>query len=371
MITVEQDRADHLWMARAVRLAAAVFPPPHPNPRVGCVIVKNGRAIGEGVHSRAGMPHAEIEALGNCAKSAYGATVYVTLEPCSHFGRTPPCADALIDAGVQRVVVGHTDPSTQGSGRGVARLRQAGIDVRQGLLEQDARSLNQGFLHRIATGLPWVTVKLAASMDGGTALKSGDSRWITSAQARRDVHWQRAKAGAIVSSSATVRVDDPLLNVRLEPELEVEAQPLRVILDPLLTVPAEAKLFSVAGPLLIVHGVPAHHVDRDRLAAAGAELVQLGMAGGGRINLAAMLELLGKREVNSVWVEAGSTLAGELLRLDLVNELIVYMAPHLLGETAQPLVRLGELENMEQRRELYFHDIRRVGEEIKITARPK
>lgn len=358
-------------MARAVRLAEAVFPPPHPNPRVGCVIVKDGRCIGEGAHSLAGMPHAEVEALSRCTESPAGATVYVTLEPCSHSGRTPPCVDALIEAGVKRVVIAHTDPSPHVAGQGVARLCQAGVEITLGLLEEDARALNQGYLWRTETGRPWVTVKLAASLDGGTALASGESRWITSTQARRDVHRQRAQSAAIMSSAATVRIDDPLLNVRLSPPLEEERQPLRVILDPRLEVSPKARVFSVAGPVLIIHGAGERHAASAGLEAAGAELERVDVDALGCISPAAVLNILGGRGINSVWMEAGPTLAGGWLNSGLVDELIVYLAPHLLGETARPLLRLGGLEDMDRRRGLEIDEVRRVGDEIRITARPR
>ncbi|WP_231901949.1 bifunctional diaminohydroxyphosphoribosylaminopyrimidine deaminase/5-amino-6-(5-phosphoribosylamino)uracil reductase RibD [Halorhodospira halochloris] len=371
MATSEQSRADHRWMARAVRLAADTFPPPHPNPRVGCVIVKDGRPIGEGTHLRAGTPHAESHALGNCTEPSLGATAYVTLEPCSHFGRTPPCADALINAGIRRVVVGHVDPSCQVAGRGIERLRQAGLEVETGVLEQEAVSLNRGFLRRVETGMPWVTVKLAASIDGRTALASGESRWITSAAARYDVHRLRGEAAAILSSSATVKRDDPLLNTRLEPPLDDAQQPLRVILDPLLKLSTKAKLFSVSAPVLIFHGEAAQQADRARLEAAGVELAEVPMAGNRRLDLGAVLSELGEREINSVWVEAGATMAGAWLDSRLLDELIVYLAPCLLGEAAQPLLQIGELTSMDQRRDLSITDVRRVGEEIRVTAQPR
>lgn len=371
MTTTEQNLADHWWMARAVRLAAAVFPPPHPNPRVGCVIVSNDRLLGEGAHSRAGEPHAEALALADCSDSPCGATAYVTLEPCSHFGRTPPCADALIEAGLRRIVIAHSDPSSSVDGRGIERLRAAGLEVSVGLLEEDARALNRGYLHRSQYGRPWVTAKLASSLDARTALACGESRWITSAAARADVHRQRSRAAALISSEATVGIDDPLLNARPDPPLPDARQPLRVVLDRRLSLAGHARLFSVAGAVLILHGPDATLQGQERLTAAGAELCPVAVEEGGRLSPAAVLELLAERQVNSVWLEAGATLIGSWMQGGWLDELIVYMAPHLLGEAAQPLMRMGAIEQMSQRRELYFHEVRRIGKDLRITLRPR
>jgi len=360
---------DEHWMARAVRLAAAVFPPPHPNPRVGCVLVRDGGVVAEAAHERAGGPHAEAAALQAAGAAAAGATAYVTLEPCAHHGRTPPCSQALIDAGVARAVVGHRDANPRVAGSGIAQLEAAGIPVREGVLAADAEVLNRGFLRRIAGGRPWVTVKLAASLDGRTAMASGESRWITSAAARRDVHRARARAAAVVTGAGTVRADDPRLDARdVEPAVPAARQPLRVVVDPRLTTPPGAALLRAPGPVLICHGPYVNKARAEALLARGAGLQALPLTEDG-LEVAAVLDTLAGREVNEVWVEAGPTLAGAWVASGLADELLVYTAPHLMGDAAQPLLALPGIETMAQRHPLRFADIRRVGEEIRITAR--
>ncbi|MBK1734694.1 riboflavin biosynthesis protein RibD [Halorhodospira abdelmalekii] len=357
-------------MARAIRLAAAPFPPPHPNPRVGCVIVRAGRVLGEGAHRRAGEAHAEVIALASCTESPRGATVYVTLEPCAHYGRTPPCADALIEAGVGRVVVAHRDPHPQVAGAGIARLRAAGIEVSEGLLGASARDLNRGFLRRVAGGDPWVRVKLAASLDARTALASGESRWITSEAARRDVHRQRAMAAAVVTGAGTIRCDDPQLTARdVEPPLTAAQQPPRVVLDPRLRrVTPQAALLQAPGSVWLCHDGSAAPERIAALQAVGAEVIAVAAQPDGQLSLRDVLDLLRDRQVNEVWVEAGATLAGAWVAADLVDELVLYTAPCLLGEGAQPLLRLPLLTNMAARRRVRFQEVRRVGEELRVSA---
>ena len=356
-------------MARAIRLAARVFPPPHPNPRVGCVLVRGERLVAEAAHQRAGEAHAEAAALQLAGADARGATAYVTLEPCSHHGRTGPCAEALVEAGVARVVVAHRDPNPQVAGRGLARLRGGGIAVTEGVLGEDAEALNRGFLRRIAGGRPWVTVKLAASLDGRTAMASGESRWVTSAAARRDVHEGRARAAAIVTGAGTVRHDDPRLDARdcREP-LPAERQPLRVVLDPALSTVPSAALLAAPGPVLLLHGPEVPAARRPPLEAAGAMLEPI-KAGPDGLDLGQVMAALIRREINEVWVEAGPTLAGAWVRDGYADELRIYTAPHLMGDRARPLLHLPGLESMADRVRLHIEDVRRVGEEIRTTAR--
>ncbi len=369
MASSSEAHADERWMARAIRRAAAVFPPPHPNPRVGCVLVRAGEVVGEAAHQRAGGPHAEAAALAQAGEAARGATAYVTLEPCAHHGRTPPCADALAAAGVARVVAACRDPNPQVAGAGLARLERAGVAVEAGLLEPDAAALNRGFLRRIAGGRPWVRVKLAASLDGRTAMASGESQWISSAAARRDVHRLRAGAAAVLTGAGTVRADDPRLTARdVAPALEPAQQPLRVVLDPGLTTPPGSALLASPGPVLILHAEAAPAGRADALREAGAALAGVPGSGPGRLDLAAVLRALAAREVNEVLVEAGPTLAGAWLAAGLADELVVYTAPHLMGDAARPLLVLPGIEAMSERRPLRWSDVRRVGEEIRITA---
>ncbi|ABM61676.1 bifunctional diaminohydroxyphosphoribosylaminopyrimidine deaminase/5-amino-6-(5-phosphoribosylamino)uracil reductase RibD [Halorhodospira halophila] len=369
MTTTDRHPDDPRWMARAIRRAAAVCPPPHPNPRVGCVLVRDGSVLAEAAHEQAGGPHAEAAALQAAGGAAHGATAYVTLEPCAHYGRTPPCARALIDAGVSRVVVGHRDPNPRVAGGGIAQLEAAGVAVTEGVLAADAEALNRGFLRRMAGGRPWVRVKLAASLDGRTAMASGESHWITSAAARRDVHRGRAEAAAVLTGVGTVRADDPRLDARdVEPAVPAERQPQRVVLDPRLTTPPHAALFQAPGPVLIGHAEYVNEARARALRSCGAELLPLPLQEGG-LDLAAVLDALAAREINEVWVEAGPTLAGSWVRGGWADELIVYTAPHLMGDAARPLLALPGIETMAQRQPLAFSDVRRVGEEIRITAR--
>lgn len=359
-------------MAEAIRLAARGIYSTHPNPSVGCVIVSQGEVVGRGWHRQAGGPHAEVFALREAGERARGAEVYVTLEPCSHQGRTPPCADALIAAGVKRVVAAMQDPHPRVAGQGLERLSAAGIEVATGLLEAQARALNPGFITRLERGRPWVRLKLAASLDGRTAMACGESRWITGAAARQDVQRLRARSSAIVTGVATVLADDPAMNVRLDAQqlcgVEPLRQPVRVVMDSQLRMPPKAKMLSLPGETLVLTA----NGNRDAwraLQAAGAE-VALVKDNGGRLDPVAVLELLAQREINEVLLECGPTLAGSFMAAGLVDELLVYVAPHVMGDTARGLFRLPGLSHMQDRIELEWLDVRRVGEDLRLTARP-
>lgn len=356
-----------IYMAKALQLAAKGLYTTQPNPRVGCVLVKNKQIIAEGWHRKAGEPHAEIHALNQAGNKAKGTTAYVTLEPCSHHGRTPPCADALVEAGVARVVIAMEDPNPQVSGQGVARLREAGIEVITGVLEAQARELNPGFIKRMQSGLPYVRIKLAMSLDGRTAMASGESQWITGSAARNDVQKLRARSSAIVTAMGTILADDPSLNVRISAQelgLEIPPhQPLRVILDSQLSCPHDAKLFSLPGQTVILTSHP-EPVTEDF---THAEVVQL-KSSNGRVDLHAAMQWLASQDMNEVHVEAGSVLCGALLDAGLVDEVVIYMAPHLMGDEAKGLFHLPDIHSMEQRRALDIKDIRMVGQDVKITA---
>ncbi len=352
---------DSQWMARALQLAELGLNTTSPNPRVGCVLVKNGKNIGEGWHQRAGEPHAEVLALRAAGTATQGATAYVTLEPCCHFGRTPPCAGALIAAGISRVVVAMQDPNPLVSGQGIAALRAAGIEVECGLMETTARELNIGFFSRMTRGLPWVRSKIAASLDGRTALANGTSQWITGEAARHDVQRWRARSCAVLTGVGTVLADDPQLNVRID----VDRQPLRVVVDSALRISADAKI--IQGGVLIFtacNDISKHTA----LQARGAQVVLLPGANN-RVGLSAMLRDLAQRGINEVLVEAGRTLNGALLKAGLVDELVVYLAPQLLGDGARGMANLGELTQLEQRMNLVWQDVRQVGNDLRITAR--
>lgn len=362
---------DHRFMARALRLAARGLATTDPNPRVGCVVVHGGRVVGEGWHRRAGEPHAEIHALEQAGAAARGATVYVSLEPCAHHGRTPPCVDALRAAGVSRVVVATEDPNPSVSGQGLARLRASGIEVDSGLLAVDAEALNPGFMKRMRSGLPYVRCKLAMSLDGRTAMASGESRWITGADARRDVHGWRARSSAVLTGVETVLADDPALTVRDAPEpAGGHRQPLRVVFDSWLRTPPSAAILRQPGRTLLLHTHP--DVYREMaLEEAGAELWQAVPGPTRRVDPALALATLAGREVNEVMVEAGPTLSGTLLQADLVDELIVYMAPHLLGHEGNPLLRLPGLSRMSDRVGVEVAEVRQFGDDLRIIARPR
>lgn len=354
---------DYRYMARALQLARHGLFTATPNPRVGCVIVRDGRIAGEGWHERAGAPHAEVNALTVAGAAAHGATAYVSLEPCAHHGRTAPCAEALVDAGVARVVAAMQDPNPLVARKGLARLEQAGIAVECGLLEDEARELNIGFVSRMACGRPWVRMKLAASLDGKTALNNGNSRWITGAAARRDGHAWRARACAVLTGIGTVKDDDPQLTVR---EVETTRQPLRAIVDSRLETPLAAKILQGGG---VVIAAAVNDAGRIRmLQDKGAEVVVLPNAAG-KVALGTLLQDLARRGINEVHVEAGYKLNGSLLNEGLVDELVIYLAPHLIGDSARGMFSLPELEDLNGRRELKIHDLRVIGSDIRVIAR--
>ena len=358
---------DNRYMARALRLAERGLLTTDPNPRVGCVLVKEGRVVGEGWHERTGEPHAEVYALQEAGDLAAGATAYVTLEPCCHQGRTPPCTEALIAAGVARVVAAMEDPNPQVAGEGLSTLRRAGIDTCSGVLAAEAEQLNAGFVMRMREGRPRVRCKLAMSVDGRTAMASGESRWITGEAARRDVHRLRARSSAIMTGIETVLADDPSLTARPGDDAGDEIrQPLRVILDSQLRTPLAAGLLQMPGKTLLLTGV-AEAERKTRLTQTGVEVVTLPLKDE-RLDLSAVLQYLGTLEINEVHLEAGATLCGALLQAGLIDELVIYMAPHLMGNAARGLFALPGLERMEQRIPLSISDIRAVGEDWRITA---
>ncbi|ABO53888.1 MULTISPECIES: bifunctional diaminohydroxyphosphoribosylaminopyrimidine deaminase/5-amino-6-(5-phosphoribosylamino)uracil reductase RibD [Burkholderia] len=360
---------DFAHMQRALALAARGMYTTAPNPRVGCVIVKDGDVIGEGFTQPAGQDHAEVQALKDARArgcDVAGATVYVTLEPCSHFGRTPPCANALIDARVAKVVAAMEDPNPQVSGRGLGMLRDAGIDVRCGLLAYEAGELNIGFVSRMTRGRPWVRMKTAASLDARTALPSGESQWITGEAARLDGHAWRARACAILTGIGTVREDNPLLTVR---GIDTPRQPQRVLVDSRLDLPLDARLLEGA-PLLIFCGRldAAGEIRANVLQSRGAEVVSLANMQG-KVDLPGMLAALGARGVNELHVEAGHKLNGSLLREQCVDELLVYLAPSLLGSDAAAMFDLAAPTSLDGRTRLAFHSVERVGDDLRIVAR--
>lgn len=368
--------SDAHWMARALHLAERGLYTTDPNPRVGCVLVASGQVVGEGWHRRAGEPHAERLALTVAGERARGATAYVTLEPCSHHGRTPPCADALIEAGVARVVAAMSDPNPLVGGRGLGMLRAAGIATTVDVLADAAERLNPGFLKRMREGVPFVRCKLAASLDGRTAMASGESRWITGEAARRDVHRLRARSSAIVTGIETVLADDPSMNVRLPPgELpgfagaEPLRQPLRVVLDTRLRMPLRARMLELPGGTLVVCGEGAPADSEAELRDAGADVLRLPQLGG-RLDLGALLRALAQRAVNEVLIESGPTLAGSVLQAGLVDELVIYQAPHLMGHAARGLVKLHGVDEMSQRLAMQLRDARRVGEDLRLVLAP-
>jgi len=355
--------ADHAFMAQALQLAEKGLYTTTPNPRVGCVIVKDGTVIGSGWHEKAGGPHAEVHALRAAGEAARGATAYVTLEPCSHFGRTPPCADALIAAGVARVVAAMADPNPQVAGNGIAKLSAAGIETVAGLMAQEARELNIGFVARMTRGRPWLRLKVAMSLDGKTALNNGVSQWITGPEARRDAHAWRARSCAILTGIGTVRDDDPSLTVR---EVATPRQPLPVVLDGWLELRPAARVLD-GGKALVFSSV-SDEARTAALAARGAETICL-PDGTGKVDLHGMLTELGRRGINEVLVEAGARLNGALIQAGCVDELLIYQAPLLFGDKARGMAALPELTDLTGRRELEIFDSRRVGRDMRLRAR--
>lgn len=356
---------DHAHMAHALRLAERGLYTTHPNPRVGCVIARGEHVVGTGFHPRAGEPHAEVFALREAGEHARGATAYVTLEPCAHHGRTPPCADALIAAGVARVVIAAEDPFPQVDGRGIGKLREAGVAVDTGLLRDAARELNLGFFSRIERARPWVRVKLAMSLDGRTALANGESKWITGEAARADVQRWRARSAAILTGSGTVLADNPRLNVRL-PEGEAFTPPVRVLLDSRLRTPSDSHVLDGTVPTLVLH---APHAQPQDPRFQAAELCGVAEQGGA-LDLHAVMAELARRHIGEVHVEAGPGLCGALFAAGLVDELLIYMAPLLLGDSARPLLSLPALSDMADRWRLRTVDRRVLGEDIRLLFRP-
>lgn len=363
---------DHDMMNRALRLAQRGLFTTDPNPRVGCVIVRDGEVVGEGWHQRRGGPHAETHALQMSGTASQGATAYVTLEPCCHHGKTPPCTEALVAAGIRRIVVAMEDPNPLVAGQGLQQLRAAGIDVSSGLCRQEAERLNCGFIQRMQHGRPYVRCKLAMSLDGRTAMASGESQWISGAQARQDVHYWRARSSAILTGIGTVLQDDPALTARLEGSSGQEAipavrQPVRVVVDSRARLPAQARLLEQQGQTWLVSVVEAGPpltavMDQGRL------LCWTVAEKDGRVDLAGLMQALGEHQINECWVEAGATLSGALLQAGLVDELVIYMAPKLLGDQARGLFKLPGLERMAQGIDVQIQDMRRVGRDWRITA---
>ena len=353
---------DQGFMVRALALVERGRETSTPNPSVGCVIVKDGRVIGEGWHERAGEAHAEVRALAACGESPEGATVYVTLEPCSHHGRTPPCADALIAAKVARVVIAIQDPNREVNGKGIARLRESGVRVELGLMADEAREAHREFLKRVTRGWPWIRVKAASSLDGRIALANGASRWITGDAARHDVHRWRARACAMLTGIGTVIADDPQLTVRHVP---CRRQPKRVVIDNRLDMPLQAKILTGEPPLILT--VSDDAARRKAIEARGAEVVRV--PGEGKSDLLAVARLLGERGFNEVMVETGGKLMGSLLNAGVVDELLIYYAPSILGDKAQALFVLPEFTALEDVPRARVVEVRNVGDDIRVIAR--
>lgn len=364
---------DIIYMSRALELAAKGRFTTTPNPNVGCVIVLNDNIVGEGYHYKSGEPHAEVYALRMAGKKAKDATAYVTLEPCSHFGKTPPCADALIQAGIKRVVIAMEDPNPQVAGKGIARLQAAGIEICCGVLSTQAEELNKGFLKRMRHGIPYVQLKIAASLDGRTAMASGESKWITSPQARQDVQAFRAQSGAILSTGSTVLADNPALNVRwqeLPPTIKLHypvehlRQPLRVIIDSQNRMTPDLNVMRETGETLLVsqqhysYSLPQH-------------VKHLLLPNENRyIDLSQLMRSLADKAINSVWVEAGANLAGALLTNKLVDELIIYIAPKLLGDQARGLCHLPHLSQLADALQFSISDIQQIGPDVRLRLLP-
>ncbi len=367
-LTVTKKMIDQTYMAQALQLAQQGLYSTHPNPRVGCVIVKNGVVVGQGWHQCAGEPHAEVHALREAGTQAKGATAYVTLEPCSHHGRTPPCANALVSAGVARVVTAMQDPNPQVAGTGLARLQAAGVEVISGVLEEQARSLNCGFIKRMETGLPWVRVKLAMSLDGRTAMANGESKWITGPAARSDVQRLRARSSLVITGADTVLQDQARLTVRsaelgLDPWQTALAEKYvveRLLIDSQLRVPTTAAFFQAGKVLVATLQRVANQPDIEYLCLTEQN---------GKVNLVELLKKLAVRGTNEVLVEAGPRLAGAFVEQGLVDELYIYMAPKLMGALANPLLSLP-FQHMSQAVDLRIQDIRAIGHDWRIIAQP-
>ncbi|OQW41254.1 MAG: riboflavin biosynthesis protein RibD [Proteobacteria bacterium SG_bin4] len=356
--------ADHAFMSHALRLAEKGLYSTTPNPRVGCVIVHDNQIVGSGWHEKTGLPHAEVNALINAGAASRGATAYVTLEPCSHFGRTPPCANALIDAGIAQVIMAMQDPNPRVAGQGCAMLEHAGIAVKSGLLQAQAEALNIGFISRMVRKKPWIRLKTAASLDGKTALNNGISQWITGEAARRDGHRWRARSCAILTGIGTILADDPQLSVR---HIETLRQPKRIIVDSHLAISLSAKVLQGETETFIF---TACDNNPDKITA----LENMGIRTfifrntTGSVDLNKMMIMLAELEINEVLVEAGSGLNGALIEAGLADEIIIYLAPHLLGDAARGMIQLPELTNLNQKKSLKIEDLRLIGPDIRIIA---
>ncbi len=358
---------DHSFMAHALQLARRGINTSHPNPRVGCVLVKQGQIIAEGWHEKAGQAHAEVMALQHAGNKAKGAKAYVTLEPCSHYGRTPPCADALIKSGISEVIIAMQDPNPLVAGQGIEKLRQFGIKVNSGLLQQQAIELNRGFVSRMECGRPWVTVKLGASVDGRTAMKSGESQWITGPQARADVQKLRAASSAVLTGSGTVLADDPSLTVRLQ---GISRQPLRVVMDSHLSIPDSAKIFRDNFPLLIATAVAEDDAQYQELKSRDIDIRSF-PGREGRVDALSLLHCLADDySCNEILVEAGSVVCGSMLANKLVDEIVLYLAPVVMGSAARGLFDLPGLDTMAQRIHMSVKDVRAVGQDWRFTMQP-
>lgn len=358
--------ADHKFMSLALRLAKKGIYTTAPNPNVGCVLVKDNEIVGLGWHEKAGEAHAEVNALKQAGQRAEGATAYVTLEPCCHQGKTPPCSNALIQAKVKRVVVAMVDPHSKVAGKGLEQLKQAGITVESGLLESQSKELNLGFIKRMQKRLPYVRCKLAMSLDGRTAMASGESKWITSSAAREDVQRLRAKSSAILTGVGTVLADDPSLTVRLD---EIDSQPIRVVVDTNLSMPTDAKMLKQVGQTIVMTCSTGEGVTQ-ALKNVGAE-IQVMPTCNGSVDLKSVLLQLGDMQINDVLLESGARLSGAMLQAGLIDELIIYMAPVLMGNEARGLFALPGLDAMKDKIELDILDQRVVGKDIRITAKIK
>lgn len=356
--------ADHAFMSQALRLAEKGLYSTAPNPRVGCIIARDEQIVGCGWHEKAGLPHAEVNALINAGAASRGATAYVTLEPCSHFGRTPPCVNALIDAGIAQVIMAMQDPNPLVSGRGLALLEHVGIKVKSGLMQTEAQALNVGFISRMTHQKPWVRIKTAASLDGKTALNNGVSQWITGEAARCDGHRWRARSCAILTGIGTILSDDPQLSVR---HIETPRQPKRIIVDSRLAIPLEAKALQ-GGIETFVFAACGN--DQNKIAALENMGIRVFILpdSAGSVDLNKMMTLLAGLEINEVLAEAGSGLNGALIEAGLVDEIIIYLAPHLLGDAAQGMFKLPELTRLDQKKSLKINDLRLIGEDIRIIA---
>ena len=355
--------ADRDFIRQALDLAVRGLYTTTPNPRVGCIIVKDGAAVASGWHEKAGLPHAEAQALKAAGGRARGATLYLNLEPCSHHGRTPPCADAIVAAGVKRVVAAMQDPNPKVAGAGFAKLRAAGIEVEHGLMEDEARELNIGFAARMMRGRPWVRMKIAASLDGRTALANGKSQWITGEAARADGHRWRARACAILTGHGTVRDDDPQLNVR---GVDTPRQPLRIVVDSRFATPLSARVLK--GGKTLVAGAVNEAARITALEKAGADTVVI-PNDRGKVELFKLMEELARRELNEIHVEGGTKLNGSLLQAGVVDELLVYLAPCVIGDSGRGMFDLPELTELSRSTALKIREVERVGEDLRIVAR--